>query len=108
MKHSTETANNAVNGDNLRSNTFGRIEKALYGLVCCLSCMVILVASGGCDIGTPYAGGGIAGRALRRLPGRKMTSLFMKHDLPGAPRVPGRSRAYKKQSYFNGFQRLLE
>ena len=61
MKHSTETANNAVNGDNLRSNTFGRIEKALYGLVCCLSCMVILAASGGCDIGTPYAGGGIAG-----------------------------------------------
>ena len=60
MKHSTETANNAVNGDNLRSNTFGRIEKALYGLVCCLSCMVILAASGGCDIGTPYAGGGIS------------------------------------------------
>ena len=59
MKHSTETGNNAVNGDTLRSKTFGRIEKALYGLVCCLCCLVILTASGGCDIGTPY-GGGIA------------------------------------------------
>ncbi len=60
MKHSTETANNAVNGDNLRSNKSGRIEKALYGLVCCLSCIVILAASGGCDLGTPQAGGGIS------------------------------------------------
>ena len=62
MKHSTETANNAVNGENLRSNTFGRIEKTLYGLVCCLSCIVILTASGGCDLGTPQAGGGRLGQ----------------------------------------------
>ena len=53
MKHSSDNGVQAVNGETLRSIKFGQIEKALYGLVCCLCGLIIVTASGGCDLGTP-------------------------------------------------------
>lgn len=53
MKHSTDNSAKAVNGETLSSINFGQIEKTLYGLVCCLCCLIIVTASGGCDLGTP-------------------------------------------------------
>ncbi len=53
MKHSTDNSAKAVNGETLSSINFGQIEKALYGFVCCLCCLIIVTASGGCDLGTP-------------------------------------------------------
>ena len=53
MKHSTDNSAKAVNGETLSSINFGQIEKALYGLACCLCCLIIVTASGGCDLGTP-------------------------------------------------------
>ena len=53
MKHSSDNGAQAVNGETLRSIKFGQIEKALYGLVCCLCGLIIVTASGGCDLGTP-------------------------------------------------------
>ena len=53
MKPSSDNGAQAVNGETLRSIKFGQIEKALYGLVCCLCGLIIVTASGGCDLGTP-------------------------------------------------------
>jgi len=53
MKHSSDNGAQAVNGETLRSIKFGQIEKALYGFVCCLCGLIIVTASGGCDLGTP-------------------------------------------------------
>ena len=53
MKHSSDNGAQAVNGETLRSIKFGQIEKALYGLVSCLCGLIIVTASGGCDLGTP-------------------------------------------------------
>ena len=53
MKHSSDNGAQAVNGETLRSIKFGQVEKALYGLVCCLCGLIIVTASGGCDLGTP-------------------------------------------------------
>jgi len=53
MKHSNDNGAQAVNGETLRSIKFGQIEKALYGLVCCLCGLIVVTASGGCDLGTP-------------------------------------------------------
>ena len=53
MKHSSDNGAQAVNGETLRPIKFGQIEKALYGLVCCLCGLIIVTASGGCDLGTP-------------------------------------------------------
>ena len=56
MKHSTDNSGKAVNGETLSSIGFRQIEKILYGLVCCLCCLIIVTASGGCDLGTPVSG----------------------------------------------------